>query len=68
MCFRLLAELTIEKPPISYTLIMVCGGTLELQRVSSSLSGTPSEPDVVDTLTRFRDWPSFVWPRGGRGG
>ena len=65
MSFRLLAELTIEKPPISSTLIFVCGGPLELLRVSSSLSG--SEPDVVDALARFRDWPPFVLPRGGRG-
>ena len=64
MCFRSLAELTIENPPTSSTLIFVCGGPLEPPRVSSSLS--ESEPDTA--LARLRDGPPLVLPRGGGGG
>ena len=67
VCFRSLAELTIEKPPISSTstLTFVCGGPLlEPPRVSSSLSEL--EPDAA--LARFRDGPPLVLPRGGGGG
>ena len=63
VCFRSLAELTIENPPTSSTLIFVCGGPLEPPSVSSSLS--ESEPDAA--LARFRDGPPLVLPRGGGG-
>ena len=61
VCVRSLAELTIENPPISSTLIFVCGGPLEPPRVSSSLS--ESEPGVA--LVRFREGPPVVLPSGG---
>ena len=55
----------MEKPPISSTLIFVCGGPLlEPLRVSSSLSEL--EPDAA--LARFRDGPPLVLSRGGGGG
>ena len=61
MCFRLLAELMIEKPPISSTststLAFVCGGPLSSLRVSSSSS--PSE-SVEAALARFRGPPAVL--------